>query len=445
MSSSFSGNRLIWMLAALLGAMTLSITVSVGPAVESLPGNVEFSGSNVIQTETPASAIRNDTTPHAHVTAAQSIGKFTGDPAVPHGDELIVTPVPRSKPRRGRHSTRERPNNYSNFIWSVRDGCLARRNPKERQRLRVLCLGDSITYGNGSHTRLARREPGGNYPLMLRVDEGLKSVLCPDTRIEVVNLGWNGCSVQEGKRCYRNTLAYRSALRRMRTADVVVFILGTNDSKDYNWQGSDAFEEALFQYMEEIMDAGHSKLEVIVAAPPPVYPNPLHFSVATSHIPQTSTAFRIRMDRVRNEIRDSVTAVAEDLGITFLDLYSSVLSSIPELDNAGMRMERGQASADDAALVKKYYHDGVHPYSPTHEIITAAVRDAIVWALNQTNITRVSTNDELWWREQLPTKSTSDMTDDSGNVSLMTDIPHTHIAASSHDTNFFEFDNLSNS
>lgn len=404
--------RLIWMFTALLGAMLLSITATTGPTTEPLSNAMEHSAASLTVTsrgqrlQSPGAEVdleagfadgvqgarqgarsTNQFGSRVHERAISAQAQTSEEP------RLQVTSAPhRGKQRRGRRSVREPLNNLSNFAWSPQEKCLGRRDPKERQRLRILCLGDSITYGNGSHTRLARREPGGNYPLMLRVDEGLKSMLCPDTRIEVVNLGWNGCSVQDGKRCYRNTLAYRSAIRRMKTADVVVFILGTNDSKDYNWQSSAAFEEALVQYMEEITDAGHPKLEVILAAPPPVYANPLHFNIA-SQAPQTTTAFHVRMDRLRNEIRNSVTAVAEDFGITFLDLYSSVLSAIPELDLAGMRMEQGTATVEDAVLVKKYYHDGVHPHSPTHEIVTAAVRDAIIWALNQTNITRASSSD----------------------------------------------------
>lgn len=264
--------------------------------------------------------------------------------------------------------------------WSAAGQCVEK-HPSAKQRLRILCLGDSITFGNGSHTRLSRPEPGGNYPLLLRADPVLRQYLCPHVKLDVENMGFNGCSAQEGKRCFRNTIVYRAALRKVRTADVVVIILGTNDAKDYNWKGPEAFEGALASYVDELRGLSHPFLDIMIGTPPPVFPNPQTWRPGQR---PNHTAYHIPIRRVREEIRDSVIAVSEQTNTALVDIYQEVAEKLDSLVDAGARMEAGIATSNDVALVRHYYVDGVHPYTPTHEFVTAAVRDRLISLINST-------------------------------------------------------------
>ncbi|CUG72913.1 membrane-associated protein, putative, partial [Bodo saltans] len=129
-SSTFSGHRLMWMFGALLGAMTLSITVSVGPTVESLPDEVEVRGASSARA-TPVDAGQDSQTIIASVSPAKRKPQPTDAPATSqmHDDDLATTPAPRGRQRKSRHSNvREPLNNHSNFVWSTQDACLTRRN-----------------------------------------------------------------------------------------------------------------------------------------------------------------------------------------------------------------------------------------------------------------------------------------------------------------------------
>jgi hypothetical protein len=161
---------------------------------------------------------------------------------------------------------------------------------------------------------------------------------------------------------------------------MVILVLGTNDSKDYNWQSEGSFEAALGSYIDEVRVAGSPHLHIVLGTPPPTFPEPLRWKRGRTY---NSTAFNIRMDRVRGSIRDCVFSVAEEHNVTLLDLYGEIESRAEFLVEAGLRMEVGTATVDDVAVVKTYYHDGVHPLSPTHDIIEAAVRNVVISLLNE--------------------------------------------------------------
>lgn len=100
--------------------------------------------------------------------------------------------------------------------------------PKEAQ-IKVACIGDSITYGYGL-TNWQKH----NYP------EVLNERLGED--YHVANFGVSeSCVSMEGNLPYINTEEYEDSLDY--EADVLIFMLGTNDSRIENWTQKDSFQE----------------------------------------------------------------------------------------------------------------------------------------------------------------------------------------------------------
>lgn len=108
-------------------------------------------------------------------------------------------------------------------------------------KVKVACVGDSITFRHGFE-----EEPENNYPTVLA------ELLGEDYR--VTNFGESGTCVQvDGDCAYVDQKVYSLSLDH--NADVLVFMLGTNDSKAWNWNGEEAFrknyEKLLDSYIKE--------------------------------------------------------------------------------------------------------------------------------------------------------------------------------------------------
>lgn len=98
--------------------------------------------------------------------------------------------------------------------------------PKEGQ-IRVVCVGDSITYGHS----VANWEEN-NYPVVLQ------RLLGED--YHVANYGSSGACVNpNGDAPYTKRRAYQRSLDY--EADILIFMLGTNDTKPQNWTDAETF------------------------------------------------------------------------------------------------------------------------------------------------------------------------------------------------------------
>ena len=111
-------------------------------------------------------------------------------------------------------------------------------NSESREgQIKVACVGDSITYGHG-----ISNWPKNNYPARLA---GLLG-----DGYHVQSFGVSGRAVQDNSdQPYRALEHYQKSLAY--EADILVFMMGTNDSKPENWFGEDAFRTAL----EELLDS----------------------------------------------------------------------------------------------------------------------------------------------------------------------------------------------
>lgn len=115
--------------------------------------------------------------------------------------------------------------------------------PKDGQ-IKVACVGDSITYGHGI---FGWRDK--NYPAVL-------GELLGDA-YHVENFGVSGSTVSDdGDKPYFETDEYRLSIEY--GADILVFMLGTNDSKPENWTSLEDFmqkyEKMLARYTENNPD-----------------------------------------------------------------------------------------------------------------------------------------------------------------------------------------------
>ena len=117
-------------------------------------------------------------------------------------------------------------------------------NPTNEQ-IKVACVGDSITYGHG----IAGWQKN-NYPAKLQ------SLLGDDYHVE--NFGHSGRTVSDdGDKPYSESKQYKLSIDY--DADIIIFMLGTNDTKPENWTSIDNFmadyEKMVNRYKESNLDA----------------------------------------------------------------------------------------------------------------------------------------------------------------------------------------------
>lgn len=130
-------------------------------------------------------------------------------------------------------------------------------NPDEHpegEKIRVACVGDSITYGYGIEDRERR-----SYPAVLQ------RLLGP--RFEVGNLGVSGDTLlKEGDQPYWTHIEEVDAFK----PDVVILKLGSNDSKPQNWEHREQFDDDLSAMIERFKELP-SEPKVWVCYPAAVY------------------------------------------------------------------------------------------------------------------------------------------------------------------------------
>lgn len=157
---------------------------------------------------------------------------------------------------------------------------------------RIVCVGDSITFGAG----VEKREESC-YPKVL---EGL-------AKATVLNAGVSGSTLlQASDRAYRKTGQFTAALAFKPT--VVVIMLGTNDSKPQNW---DAHQQDFAKDLGGLIDAFaalDSKPAIWLCLPPPVQ----------------RANFGIRPEVVEQHIVPLVAAVAKERKLGVIDIFAAL-------------------------------------------------------------------------------------------------------------------------
>ena len=196
----------------------------------------------------------------------------------------------------------------------------------------VACVGDSITYGD-------KAEAGESYPAVLQKLLG--------ARYEVMNFGVCGATAQSDKSPYVGSTPYTNSLAS--NPDVVIMMLGTNDSWNNYWN-EEQFVSDYTSLIEEYMYL-ENKPEVYLAISPACY--------IESNISAVTAKQR---------------EIAAELGIKTVDMYSFT-------ENHG-----------------NWFADGVHPNAGGYALMARAFAKAVFgkaikgdtddnWSLNAVDLT----------------------------------------------------------
>lgn len=128
---------------------------------------------------------------------------------------------------------------------------------KQEGITRIITVGDSITEGMRSSDEKTKA-----YPVQLQ------NMLGDKTKYEVINLGVSGRTMMKmGDYPYWKEQAYQEALKS--NADIVILMLGTNDSKTFQWNEV-AFRHDYLEMSRNFL-AMESKPTLYVMIPPPLY------------------------------------------------------------------------------------------------------------------------------------------------------------------------------
>ncbi|MFK7851045.1 MAG: GDSL-type esterase/lipase family protein [Akkermansiaceae bacterium] len=179
--------------------------------------------------------------------------------------------------------------------------------------IKVACVGDSITQGAGAK--------GNSYPKQLQALLGEKW--------KIGNFGLSGRTLMnKGDRPYMKEKAYKKALEMQ--PDVVIIMLGTNDTKPKNWKFKDGFY-ADYQTLVSSFQALESKPRIYVCRPCPV-PGKGNFGINEAGI---------------QEQIPQVDKLAKEMNLGVIDMHAALVDTPeflpdrvhPNADGAGKMAE----------------------------------------------------------------------------------------------------------
>lgn len=132
-----------------------------------------------------------------------------------------------------------------------------RLNPQYKDgQIKVALVGDSVTYGHS-----IQNWPENNYPRLL--SRSLGDGYC------VKSYGVSGSTVQpDGDQPYNITKAYTWSHDFQ--PDILVFMLGSNDSKPENWKGTEKFKVEYLKLLESYTQVDNPPV-VLLCTPPTAY------------------------------------------------------------------------------------------------------------------------------------------------------------------------------
>ena len=168
------------------------------------------------------------------------------------------------------------------------------------ERIRVACVGNSITYG----AYIENREQN-SYPAQLQRLMG--------PLYDVRNFGVNGqTTLRKGDYPYMSCSAYQEALQF--NPDIVIIKLGTNDSKPHNWVYKDDFRTDMKDLIHSFK-ALSSKPRIYLCLP----------------VPAWALSSGIDGKALTDEIIPAIREVAQEEELPIIDLYSALEPYYPAL------------------------------------------------------------------------------------------------------------------
>lgn len=172
-------------------------------------------------------------------------------------------------------------------------------NPKYKDgQVKVALVGDSVTYGHS-----IKNWPKNNYPALLADMLG--------ERYCVKSYGVSGSTVQpDGDQPYNITKAYTWS--HDFECDILVLMLGSNDSKPENWKGAEIFKAEYLKLLKSYLQVANSP-DVYVCTPPKAY-----FPEGKEQGPTNYNIQPVIVEEIADIIRD----VATENDYTIIDINS---------------------------------------------------------------------------------------------------------------------------
>lgn len=172
-----------------------------------------------------------------------------------------------------------------------------RKISKTPPKIRIACVGDSITYGMG----VANREINC-YPAKLQTAMG--------DRFSIQNFGVSARTLlKKGDRPYWREKAFKDA--KAFYPNLVLIKLGTNDAKTHNWKHKAEFAsdyQALIQSFQNLP----SQPQVMLLTPAPVIPT------------ETNKRWTIFKDVVAHEVAPEIAKIAKKAKIPVIDIQQNL-------------------------------------------------------------------------------------------------------------------------
>ena len=201
----------------------------------------------------------------------------------------------------------------------------ARRKPKEEPKIKVSCVGNSITYG----MRLDDRERE-SYPVRLQEMLG--------DRYEVGNFGKSGATLlRHGHRPYFEQVEFRQAMDF--AGDIVVIHLGINDTDPRNWPHyQDEFVEDYLALVDSLRSV-NPKARFLIARMTP--------------IGSTHSRFISGTKTWHGQIQEAIETVAYAAGAELIDFYE------PLYPYPWMFPDAVHPDAEGAGILAKTVYQGI--------------------------------------------------------------------------------------
>lgn len=171
--------------------------------------------------------------------------------------------------------------------------CIAISHAQETQKIKIACIGNSITYGSGIKDRA-----NDSYPAVL-------CRLLGADKYDVRNYGVGARTLlNKGDHPYMKEQAYRDALAF--NPDIVTIKLGTNDSKPYNWKHHAEFKDDLRTLIRSFQEL-ESHPQVYLCYP----------------IPGTRWGWGINDSTTLHHVIPYIEEVATEMNLPIIDLYTA--------------------------------------------------------------------------------------------------------------------------
>ncbi len=198
---------------------------------------------------------------------------------------------------------------------------------------RVVCVGDSITAGYGM-------------PKEKRATHSYPSVLASllGNGYDVSNLGASGRTLLRDEEKAWIKTSHPAKFQELKP-DVIIFMLGTNDSKMDHWKNKRNFERDLKTFIEDFRKI-KSDVKIYLCLPPPAF---------NRKTKQLSSGEGISGVRILNEVIPLIRKVADEHDIPIIDLNTPLMGYPEDFPDGVHPNEQG------AAYIAKVVDENIKP------------------------------------------------------------------------------------